>query len=272
MTSFILGGIMNKIVKFMAILVVLTFLIACNNLSLKKKALVVGMELSYPPFEMTNEKGEPDGISVELAYKIGERLKRPVKIENIAFDGLIPSLKTKKIDIILSSMTATEERAKSISFSDPYLETGLCLLLKNNSSITDISYLNAKDKTVVVKKATTGHLYAEKHLNLANILIVDKESSAVLEVLQGKADAFIYDQMSIYKNWKENESKTKAILRPFQKEFWAIGLRLNDNELRLQINQVLKDLKQEGYFDSLGVKYLNEQKQAFQELGYPFYF
>src|SRR5579863_7695802 len=84
--------------------------------------LIVGMELAYPPFEMTDEKGQPTGVSVDLAKALGKFLGREVEIQNLPFDGLIPSLQTRKIDLIISSLTATAERAKSIDFSDPYLE------------------------------------------------------------------------------------------------------------------------------------------------------
>jgi len=63
------------------------------------------MELSYPPFEMTDTAGKPTGLSVELAQQLAQALHRPLKIENLAFDGLIPALITKKIDLILSSLT-----------------------------------------------------------------------------------------------------------------------------------------------------------------------
>lgn len=96
--------------------------------------LRVGMELSYPPFEMTNAKGEPDGISVGIAQALAKFLKRDLKIENMSFDGLIPALKTGSIDIIISSLTVNEERKKSIDFSEPYVNTGLALLVSKNSS------------------------------------------------------------------------------------------------------------------------------------------
>jgi len=77
---------------------------------------------------------------------------------------------------------------------------------------------------VAVKKGTTGHLWATKNLHKAKVLVLDKEGAAVLEVVQGKADAFIYDQMSVYSHWRRNETTTRAILAPFQQEAWAIGL------------------------------------------------
>ena len=97
--------------------------------------LRVGMELSYPPFEMTDQAGNPSGVSVRLAEALAADLGRELVIENVAFDGLIPALKTGKIDCIISSMTASPERARSIAFSEPYLKTGLAVLGATKSSV-----------------------------------------------------------------------------------------------------------------------------------------
>src|SRR3954463_2381326 len=131
--------------------------------------LRVGMELAYPPFEMTDEKGEPKGVSVDLARELGKFLGKEVQIQNTAFDGLIPALKTGKIDLIISSMTATPERAQSIDFSEPYVKTGLCLLLNKSSTIQSIQDLDQPGKTVAVKKGTTGHSYATDHIKQAQV-------------------------------------------------------------------------------------------------------
>jgi polar amino acid transport system substrate-binding protein len=236
-----------------------------------KDTLTVGMELSYPPFEMTDTKGQPTGVSVDLAEALGTALGMQVKIENMAFDGLIPSLKTGKIDLIISSMTATAERAQSIDFSDPYLQTGLCLLVRKNSSVEGISDLDKAGMTVAVKKGTTGHSYAGRQLKHARVLVLDKEAAAVLEVVQGKADAFIYDQMSIYSNWQRNPQTTRALLKPFQQESWAVGIRKGNDPLKARINVFLKEYRAAGGFEKLGDAWLKEQKQQFKRLGYPFF-
>ncbi|WP_394708755.1 transporter substrate-binding domain-containing protein [uncultured Desulfobulbus sp.] len=233
--------------------------------------LKVGMELAYPPFEMTDTTGQPAGVSVDLAKALGISLGREIKIENMSFDGLIPALKTGKIDIILSSMTATPERAQSIDFSDPYLQTGLCLLVRKDSSVQTIGDLDQVGMTVAVKKGTTGHNYASKELKKAKILVLDKEAAAVLEVVQGKVDAFIYDQMSTYSNWQRNPQTTRAILRPFQQESWAIGIRKDNTALKVGINSFLKDYRAKGGFEKLSDTWLLEQKQEFKRLGYPFF-
>lgn len=237
-----------------------------------RDTLTVGMELAYPPFEMTDEKGVPKGVSVDLANELGKALGKKVVIQNTAFDGLIPALKTGKIDLIISSMTITDERKQSIDFSDPYLSTGLCLLVGKKSPVNSIDDLDKPGITVAVKKGTTGHTYASRSLKHAKLLVLDKEAAAVLEVVQGKADAFIYDQMSTYQNWKKNRDSTRALLNPFQQEKWGIALRKGDDQLKGQINQFLKSFREQGGFERLGDAHLKEQKDAFKELKYPFYF
>jgi len=117
--------------------------------------LIIGMELNYPPFEMTDAAGNPSGVGVEMAHALGDYLHRPVTIENMPFEGLIPALKTGRIDLIISSMTATEERRKSIDFSDPYLSTGLAILVKKESPIQNITDVDKPGTIVTVKTGTT---------------------------------------------------------------------------------------------------------------------
>jgi polar amino acid transport system substrate-binding protein len=237
-----------------------------------KDSLTVGMELAYPPFEMTDEQGTPKGVSVDLANELGKALGKKIVIQNYAFDGLIPALKSGKIDLIISSMTITDERKQSIDFSDPYLSTGLCLLVGKRSPVQSIDDLDRPGVTVAVKKGTTGHTYASRSIKKARLLVLDKEAAAVLEVVQGKADAFIYDQMSTYQNWKKNRDTTRALLIPFQKEQWGIALRKGDDQLKGQINQFLKTFREQGGFERLGDTHLKEQKETFKEFKYPFYF
>jgi len=234
--------------------------------------LVVGMELSYPPFETIDASGQPTGLSVDMARALGESLGKRVRIENIPFTGLIPSLKTGKIDCIISSMTDTPERRTSIAFSDPYLTIGLALLVAKNSPIQSLAELDQPGRTLAVRQGTTGEVWARANIREAKILALEKESAAVLEVVQGKADAFLYDQMSIWKNAQLQPGTTRAILAPVQKECWAVGLRLDDESLKTRINDFLKTFRASGGFEALGDKYLGDQKAAFKDQGIAFYF
>ena len=261
--------------KWIPALMVAAFAFVTTNLvhaADNKDTLIVGMELKYPPFEMSDEKGNPTGVSVDMANALGKFLGKKIVIQNTAFDGLIPSLKGGKIDLIISSMSATPERAQSIDFSDPYLKTGLCLLLRKGSNAQSPRDLDAPGRVVAVKQGTTGQLYAARNINPERLLVLDDEAACVLEVIQGKADGFIYDQMSIYQHWKRHQDTTRAILKPFQEESWAVGIRKGNKALLGKVNAFLKDFRAKGGFDALGDKYLKEQKEAFQQMGIPFYF
>ncbi len=236
------------------------------------KPLVIGMELNYPPFEMTDANGTPTGVGVEMARALCDYLHRPIDIQNMPFEGLIPALKTGRIDLVISSMTATDERRKSIDFSDPYLNTGLAILAKKSSSIQNIGDVDKPGMIVVVKTGTTAADYVRKHFKNATVLPLQQDTACALEVVQGKADAFLYDQMSIYQFAKKNPDTTRGLLEPFQKESWAIGIRKDNTELENQVNAFLRDFKARKGFDALGDKYLKEDKEAFKQMGFPFYF
>jgi polar amino acid transport system substrate-binding protein len=265
-----LFGLTGRSVLTFITLLALLFVTGCG--SKPDGTLIVGMELNYPPFEMVDTQGKPTGISVEMAQALGQFLGRDVRIENIPFDGLIPALKTGKIHLIISSMTKTQEREQSVDFSEPYLRTGLCALVNSNAAIDSIDQANQPNVTVAVKQGTTGQLYAKQHLTQAHLLALDKEDACVLEVLQGKAQAFIYDQMSVFKHWQQHQDSTRALLKPFQEEQWAIGIRKGDDGLRTKVNGFLVDFRSKGGFEKLGDKYLKEQKEEFRKIGIPFYF
>lgn len=258
------------ILRSLLILLATLLISACDTGG--KKPLRIGMDMSYPPFETLGTNGQPEGVSVELAKALGENLGRPVVFENMPFDGLIPALKTGRVDAVISSMSATAERAESIDFSEPYLRTGLCLLAGAKSDVNTPDDLDRAGKKVAVVRGTTGHIWAKSSLRNAEILDLANESACVLEVTQGKADAFIYDQMSTLRNWQANPGSTRAILTPFRNESWAVALRKGDSDLREKVNAFLTTYRAGGGFDRLGEKWLHEQKAAFAKLGVPFVF
>ncbi|MFA6916543.1 MAG: transporter substrate-binding domain-containing protein [Parachlamydiales bacterium] len=251
---------------------ILLFLLLPLALTCKEKALKVGMELAYPPFETICPDGLPCGISVDIAKDLGKYLHRKTVIENIPFIGLVPSLKTEKIDAIISSMTITPGRKRSINFSMPYATIGLSLLISEDSTVHGIEDVNKEGMKVVVKSGTSGEVYAAKNLPLARIRILDKESMCVLEVVQGKADVFIYDQLSIYRNWQRNLSTTRVNLKSFQNEYWGIGIAKDNPELLSEVNSFIEEYHKKDRFNKLAKKYLSKELSAFKELEIPFIF
>ena len=236
----------------------------------KGAVLRVGMDLSYPPFEMQDKAGTPDGVSVKLAEALAAKLGRPLKIVPMDFSGLIPALKTGNIDLILSSMTATDERRQSIDFSHPYAFTGLALLVPKDSDIQSIDDLKKPGRSIAAKASTTGETWAIKNLPDAKRVVFEDQTACVLEVAQGRADAFIYDQLSIYKYAQENPATTRGLLKPFVEESWAIGIAKGHDALREQVNGFLDDFRAQDGFAKLGERYLKDEKKFLEAAGIPF--
>lgn len=244
-----------------------------GNASSDSEPLIVAMELAYPPFETRDDAGEPTGISVDLMKAFGEYAGYDIRIENTSWDGLIPSLQTGAADIVISSMTITEERKELIDFSDPYANALLAVLAGADSDISSVEDLNKPGKVLAVKSGSTGHMYAEKNLPETELLVLPDESACVTEVAQGRADGFIYDQLTIYRNWQNNQETTRAIFIPFQDvEKWGIAVQKGNQKLLDELNAFLADFAAKGGYEQLTEKYLSEEKKAFDELHFQWFF
>ena len=232
--------------------------------------LVVGMDMTYPPFEFKNASGEPDGVDVRLAEALAASLGRPLRLEPLPFEGLIAALKSGQIDCAISAMTANDERRKSIDFSDPYAFTAIAMLVAKASPIQSAEDLQRPGMRFTAKLGTTGESFVRTTFPDAALTSLDDESACVLEVAQGRADAFIYDQLSIWSYHKRNPDTTRAILKPIREEAWAIGIRKGNADLLAKVNAFLKDFRAGGGLAKLGDRYLAEEKQALESMGIPF--
>ena len=237
------------------------------------KTLTVAMELAYPPFETRDEAGDAYGISPAFMQRFADEYGYDLVIENTAFDGLIPALQTGKADAVMSSITITDEREAEVDFTDPYAVAQLAILANAQSGIGSIDDLNQADKTVAVKTGSTGDVYATTHLTNAQIVRLADESACVTEVVQGRADGFLYDQLTIYRNNQANLDTTTAVFIPFQDpEYWGIAVQSGDDELRTQFNEFIAQCKQGGTFDELTQEFLADEKAAFDDLGFRWFF
>lgn len=235
--------------------------------------LKVGMELKYPPFETIDSEGNPDGVSVMMAEKLGEYLGRDIEIIDTAYSSLIPALESGKIDIIISSMTINEERLKVVDFSDPYTTSQLMMLVYKDSKVQSPADLNDPDVIIASKTGTIGALWAAANAPNAQIKNIDEEISAVLEVAQGKADVFIYDPLSIIKHHDNYPETTRAVLEPLPNtQGWGIAMRKGEDALKADINAFLKQAKSDGTFDEIREKYLKEKIKEFEDVGIDFFF
>lgn len=265
---------MKNLSIFLALLCSTFFLSGCSDSSqTKADPFVVGMELAYPPFETKDAQGNPSGVSVDVMKAFAQATGRTLKIENIAFDGLIPALLTGRVNAVMSSMTATSERAKTVAFTTAYANAKLALLVKSDSPIQQTTDLNTAQYTIAAKIGSTGYLFAQKYLPNAKLTALSDESACVMEVTTGRADAFIYDQLTIYRNWQQNQDKSKALFIDVNEvEPWAIAIRQNDTALANELNDFLEQYRANGGFDKLTEKYLAKEKTAFDQLGFLWFF
>lgn len=264
---------MKKLLVVLFIIALLAVpLTACQDKA--EDELVVGMELKYPPFETTDANNTPDGISVKMAYALGEYLGRPVRIEGMDWNGLIPSLTTKKIDLIISSMTIRPDRQEVVNFSDPYAKAQLSLLVYKDSPVMEFNDLKSDDRKLAVKKGSTGHTYAIDNLPEGNIVVFNEASECVLEVAQGRADAFIYDALTIFNNNELHPDTTRTLFEPFQEdyEYWGVAINKDDEDLLKDVNAFIKKFQDDGGMNDLADEYLGGIKKIFDDLDLPFFF
>ena len=246
-------------------------LIICTGCSRSGK-FVIGMDATYPPFEMLDEKGDFSGVGADMGRALAAELGREVEFRNINFDGLITALKSGSIDCVISSMTANEERRKSIAFSEPYVKTGIALLVSAKSTVKTADDLKAPGRKIVVRLGTTGESYAREFLKAAQIVALDSDTACVLEVTKGGVDAWIYDQLSVMRYHTQQPDSTRVLLKPLREEVWAVALKKGDDALREKVNAFLKKYRSEGGFKKLADKYLAEEAKMMQAEGIPFVF
>ena len=262
---------MPKRLRSLALAAIGILIAGCGGRS-SDSQLVVGMELEYPPFETVDDNGEPAGVSVDLAKALGEHLGREVVIRDYKFKGLPAALASGQVDLVISSMTPTDVRRKKIDFSDPYAKIGLALLVGKGSDISGVESLNREGVTIAVKEGTTGEMFADQHLGNTKLLRIPNAGTCAIEVAQGKADAFIYDQSSVLEFADRNPDTTKALPAPLQTEHWAIGIGKGNDDLRAEVNAFLKKFAADGGFERLADKHLKTQKERFDRAGVPFIF
>ncbi len=246
-----------------------------QNKTMDKDKLIVGMELQFPPFETIDKNGKPYGLSVDLALALGDYLNKEIKIEEMSYSGLINALMSKKIDMIISSMTISSNRLEQIDFSEPYASSHLSLLINEKSLVQGPDDLNNKGIKIAVKRGTTGQIFAEKQYPNASISVFEKDAECIMEVVQGRVDVFVYDVYTIYKNHMLNPNTTRVYLEAINKgsiEKWGVAIRKNEESLKKGINDFIKEAKSNGKIDEIVDVHLSDMKRIFEENNLNFYF
>ena len=227
------------------------------NKIVENKVLRVGLDAGYMPFEMTNKQGKIVGFDVDMAKQMAKVMGVELEIVNTAWDGIIPALVTDKFDIIMSGMTLTSQRNLQINFAEPYIVIGQSLLVRKGLEDQIKSYkdLNNEQYTIVSKLGTTGDLAAKKYLSKAKLNLFETESEAALEVVNGKADAMIYDLPfnAIYSS--QNPGKLTHLDEPFTYEPLAWGIRKGDPDFENWLNNFMRQVRGDGTYDKIYAKW-----------------
>ncbi|WBA80524.1 transporter substrate-binding domain-containing protein [Endozoicomonas sp. GU-1] len=227
------------------------------NKIVERKVLRVGLDAGYMPFEMTNKQGKIVGFDVDVARQMAKSMGVELEIVNTAWDGIIPALVTDKFDIIMSGMTLTSQRNLQINFANPYIVIGQSVLLRNGLKDEIKSYkdLNNPKYTVVSKLGTTGDLAARRYLSKARLRLFETESEGAIEVVNGKADAFIYDLPfnAVYSS--QNPGKLVHLDTPFTYEPLAWGVRKGDPDFVNWLNNFLTQIQGDGTYDKIYAKW-----------------
>ncbi len=238
-----------------------------------KDILKVGMYLSYPPFETISAQGEAKGLSVSLAEELGNYLHRDIEIINIPYDNLVASIIDGKAEIVISSLPVTQERLALVDFSDSYAKVKYSVLLNEVLSIDSLEDLDKSEYTIAVKKGSVGSSYASKKLNKAKISEYDTDKEAAEAVVNSQADAFIQDELTVFKYWKLYPVATHIsyILEDYAQN-WGIAVSKSNPELKNKINEFLKEFKANGGFEDLSEIYLSKEIDSYKAWKVPFIF
>lgn len=215
----------------------------------KSGKLRVGFESGYLPFEMTNKDGKFMGFDIDMAKALAKAMDVEFVPVNTAWDGIIPALVTDKFDIIIGGMTVTQSRNLQINFSDPYIVVGQAILLNIKHKDTIKSYKDLNDPKYVItsRLGTTGEQAAQKMIPRATYKAYEAEAEAAMEVIQGNADALIYDLPFIEKiQAQHGGGKSVAISTPFTYEPLAMAIRKGDPDFLNYLNNFLRQYKGDG--------------------------
>jgi polar amino acid transport system substrate-binding protein len=244
-----------------------------HSVMTKRIPLKVGMELNHSPFETKNSTNQPDGISVMIANELAKSLGTNIEIVDLSYENLISSLETGKIDLIISSMSITDERLEQIDFSAPYTSNPLSMLVYQDSKVKTPADLNDPSVIIVSKTGAVGAIWAAKNAPQAQIRNIDDSDSAILEVAEGNADVFIYDTLTLIRQHEIYPDTTRLIFEQLQNtQGWAIGVKKGNHVLLDQTNHFIQNAKTNGTFDRIRDNYLIDAVETFKKYNLKFFF
>jgi polar amino acid transport system substrate-binding protein len=226
---------------------------------LSRGELRVGFESGYIPFEMTDKKGNFIGFDMDYARRLAKDMGVKFVPVNTAWDGIIPALMTDKFDIIMGGMTITQERNLKINFVEPYIVVGQTILLnkKHEDTVKDYRDLNDPKYIVTSRLGTTGEQAVKRYIPKATYKAFESEAEAGLEVINGKADALVYDlPFCGFLYGSQGQGKTVFLSEPFTFEPLAWAINKGDPDFLNFLSNFLRQTRGDGFYERLFKKWI----------------
>lgn len=239
-----------------ALIVALSAALAPAGPAAAQQPLTVGLDATFAPHAMPKLGGGVEGFNVDMATEIARRLGRPVNIVAQEFSGLIPGLQSRRFDFIAAPVTVTPERAKSLLFTEGYLNTDYQFLIKKDAP--DIARLeDLQGKTIAVNRGSIYDTWARDNAGKYGFKIetFNTQPDAVQAVLAGRAFANLAgNTASAWAAKKTPELKLSYLVKTGL--VWAIPFRKDDVASRNQVEEVVECMKLDGFFARLSEKWL----------------
>ena len=241
---------MKKFVKLM--LMSLLSVVISISVFAKNNVIYVGTNAEFAPFEYL-DKNKIVGFDIDLLDAISKETGLEFKIQDMAFDGLLPALQTKKVDMVIAGMSATPERQKAVAFSKPYFKAKQVVITTPEKAKSLKSFKDLSGKKVGVMLGFTGDTVVSEIKGI-KVERFNAAYAAILALSQNKVDAVVLDSEPAKKYTANNKQFVIANI-PAEEEDYAIAFRKNDKELINKVNAALDKIKSNGEYDKILKKY-----------------
>ena len=241
----------------------LALLAACATAA-QAADLKVAIDPTYEPFTYKTPDGKPTGFDVDIANAVCAEIKRKCVFVEQVWDSMIPGLQARKYDVIVSSLSITEERKRVIDFSDRYYKTPSAIVVKKGTAYTGPASL--KGKRIGVLKGSTQEKWALGELKPAgvNIIPYEAQDQVYLDINAGRLDGTVADKVEVHGGFlRKPEGKDYGYVGPdqYDTKYYGdgigIGMRKGQKELKDQINQAIKTIRSNGTYNTIAKKYFD---------------
>ena len=218
--------------------------------------LIMSTNAAFPPYEMTTDSGEFEGIDIETAQAIADKLGLELQIDDMDFDAALLAVQQGKADMVMAGVTVTDERQNVMDFTDSYASGIQSIIVKEDSDIASVDDLAGKK--IGTQRGTTGYLYCSDDFGDENVVAYDNGLTAVQMLNNGQVDCVVIDNAPA-KEFIAANPGLKLLDTAYVEESYAIGVGKGNTELKDAINTALEELKADGTLQTIVDKYITAE-------------